>query len=336
MENSNNNNKYEYRASGNAPLLFPTELVAGSFICEDLSTMDIPVSSPFEGKWGATILTHPSPEKFNPAPKFILISWLSLVEKKFYAVADELPQEQIATLLAEKNEETKKPKYNTLIAGMAPYGKLAIWLSGNGITTEVAWLQGKEISMEMKDFKPKSELSKEKYAENELADCKEALKNFQKNGSPTPTLFENYMQKFNYCITPKFNNANFESIELYYYNGELNTIKTNEYDSVMMRAKPSKIVLNWNVGKTRYGGYFWTDEIKIMDAFKNCYGNDVQKEGEFIIQVEESHDQFRFFLKNSNASIEIPTEDMQYIIFKNKLEFCRSKNYKKPKGGWRN
>ena len=328
-----NNNKYEYFVSGNAPLLFPTELVTGSLIFEDLSTMDIPVSSPFEGKWGATILTHTSPEKYFPAPKFILISWLSIVEKKFYAVVDELPQEQIANMLAEKSENTKKPKYNTLVAGMAPYGKLAIWLSGNGITTEVAWMTGKEISMDMKDFNPKSELSKEKYAENELAECKAALKNFQNNGLPTPELFEKYMQKYNYRITPNFN---IKSAEIYYYNGELNAAKTNEYDAVIMRAKPSKIVLHWSIGKTQYSGYFWTDEKKIVDVFQDCYGDDTQKKAEFIIQEENSYKQFRFFLKNSDASIEIPVDDMQYIIFKNQFEFCRSKNYNKPKGGWRN
>ena len=334
MDN-NKKNGFEWFASGNAPVLFPTELVAGGFLFEDLTKLDIPESNPFATGWGKPVSMHLLPDNHHPAPKFILIIWFSIVEAKFYTVSEELPQEQIKALLAEKDEKTKKPKYNRIIAGMAPYGKLAIWLSGNGITTEVAWLQGKDTQSEMKDFNPKSKLSKEKYAEKALADCKEALKNFQENGLPSPVLFKRYMQRFNYRITPKFDDANFESIELYYYNGELNTTKTNEYNAVMMRAKPSKIVLNWSKDKTQYSGYFWTDEKKIMAAFKDCYGDDAQKEGDFIIQVEKSQKQFRFFLKNSDASIEIPEEDMQYIIFKNKFEFCRSNNYNKPKGGWR-
>jgi hypothetical protein len=279
---------------------------------------------------------HLLPDNHHPAPKFIFMIWFSIVEGKFYAVSDELPTAQIEVLLAEKNEKTKKRKYDTLVAGMAPYGKLAIWLSGNGITTEVAWLQGKEVDAKMQDFAPKSKLSKEEYAKKALADCKEAHENFKKNGLPDPMFFERYMQKFNYRITPKFENAaQFESIEIHYYNGELNTTNSGEHTANVMRAKPSKIVLKWRDGKKQYDGYFWTDETKLVETFYNCYGTDTQKEGNLVVQVEASHQQFRFFLQNSDVSIEIPVEDMQYIIFKNKFEFKRSPNYKKPPQGWR-
>jgi hypothetical protein len=287
--------KYEWFASGNAPLLFPTELVTGDFLFDDLSKMRIPESYPFAAKWGEAVSMHLSPEKYHPVPKYILMAWFSVVENKFYAVADELPQKQIEDLLAEKNEKTKKPKYDMLIAGMAPYGNLAIWLSGNGMTTELAWLQGKEISMEMKEFAPNSKLNREEYAKKALADCKEAYKNFKTNGLPDPMLFEQYMQKFNYRITPEFEDAQFEGIEIHYYNGELNTTNTGEHAASAMRAKPSKIVLKWRDGKKQYDGYFWTNEKKIVETFHNCYGNDDRKEGNLIIQVEASHKQFRFF-----------------------------------------
>ena len=330
------NNKYEWFASGNAPLLFPTELVTGDFLFDDLSKIRIPESSPFAAKWGEAVSMHILPEKYHPVPKYILMAWFSIVENKFYAVADELPQEQIEELLAEKNEK-KKPKYNTLIAGMAPYGKLALWLSGNGITTEAAWIQGKEIQMEMKEFAPKSKLDREEYAKKALADCKEACENFKKNGLPDPMLFERYHQKFNYRITPKFESAaRFEGIELYYYNGELNSANSGEHVENSMRAKPCKIVLNWRIGKAQYSGYFWTDENEIIKTFYNCYGSDALKEGNLTIQAESSNKKFRFFLQTDDASVEIPVEEIEYIIFKNKFEFFRSSNYKRPPQGWRN
>ena len=333
----NKNAKFEWYASGNAPLLFPTELVMGNFLNEDLTKMNIPESYPFATTWGKPVSMHLLPEKYHPVPKYILIIWFSIVENKFYTVADELPKEQIETLLSEKNETTKKPKYDTLIAGMAPYGKLAIWLSGNGITTEVAWLQGKEVAIAMKDFAPDSKLNQEEYAKQALADCQEAFENIRKNGLPDPMLFEQYMQKFNYRITPKFENpdAVFTGIEINYYNGELNTTNSGEHAKNTMRAKPSKIVLIWSEGKKQYGSYFWTDEKKLIETFANGYGNNTQKEGNLIIEIKKSNKQFRFSLQTDNASIEIPTENMQYIIFKNKFEFFRSTNYNKPKGGWR-
>ena len=338
MDNINKNNGFEWFASGNAPVLYPTELVTGGFLLDDLTKINIPESCPFATVWGKPVSMHLLPEKYHPVPKFIFIVWFSIVESKFYAVAEELPQEQIKALLTEKNEETKDPKYNTLVAGMAPYGKLAIWLSGNGITTEVAWLQGKEAPAEMKDFAPNSKLSKEEYGKQKLSVCKKAHKNIQDNGLPDEMLFEQYMEKFNYCITPTFKNeeAVLKEIEIYYYNGELNTTCLDEYTENVMRAKPSKIVLNWSMGRTQYSGYFWTNEKKIAETFANFYGNDTKKKGNLIIEIEKDYKQFRFFLRDNATVMEIPTEDMQYIIFKNKFEFCRSKNYNKPKGGWRN
>ena len=333
----NTKNGFEWFAGGNAPLLFPTELVMGNFLGDDLTKVDIPESYPFADVWGKTVSMHLSSEKYHPAPKYIVIAWFSIVEDKFYAVAEELPQELIATLLAEKNEKTKEPKYDTLIAGMAPYGKLAIWLSGNGITTEVAWLQGKEIHVEMKDFAPDSKLNREEYAKEALESCKEASENLWKNGLPDPLLFEQYMQKFNYRITPKFENKEFifNGIELYYYNGEFDTTNAGEHAENAMRAKPSKIVLRWSEGKKQYGAYFWTDEKKLIDTFKSVYGDEVQKEGSLMIEVKSSHKQFQFFLQTDDTSVEIPMEEIPHIIFKNKFEFFKSKNYNRGKGGWK-
>jgi hypothetical protein len=151
-------------------------------------------------------------------------------------------------------------------------------------------------------------------------------------------LFERYMQKFNYRIIPKFENeeAAFEGIELYYYNGEFNTTDPKEHAENAMRAKPYKIVLNWSVGKNQYGGYFWTDEKKIIDIFSKYYDNDVQKEGNFVIEVGKSNDQFKFSLQDNSSRVEIPIEEMQIIVFNNKFEFFKSQNYNRPQGGWRN
>jgi hypothetical protein len=331
--------KYKWFASGNAPLLYPTEIKDGIFLAEDFSNVRIPDSYPFATDWGKVVSTHLLPDNFHSAPKFIVIAWLSIVENKFYAVADELPAEKIAALLAEKDETTKKPKYDTIVAGMAPCGKLAVWLAGNRITTEVAWLQGKEVDFDMKDFAPASNLSSRKeYAQKALSGCPTAYANFQQNGLPKPQLFEQYMQKFNYCFAPKFDNPDtvLDGIEIYCYNGELNALNSDEYLSVASRAKPRKIVLKWRIGKIQYEGYFWLDEQKIIETFTDFYEIKAQKEGNLNIQTDVSNRQFAFCLKNGDTLVDIPTQDMQYIVFKNKFELHRSANYNRPKGGWRN
>ena len=336
MSALNTNNGLEWFASGNAPLLYPVELVLGFFLFDDQTILEIPPSVPFAAAWGKPVSTRLSYENTHPVPEGIAITWFSIVENKFYAVLDGLPKEQIATLLSEKDEKTKKPKYHTLVAGMAPGGKVAIWVCGNGITTEVIWLKGHEVEMEIDMLDPDTKLSREEYAKKALADCKEAAENFQTNGLPDPMLFDGYMQKFNYRIIPKFENAELEGIELFYFNGELNTMRSGEHSVYNMRAKPQKIGIFWRTGKKQYSGYFWPDERKIIQTFCDCYVDDEQIEGNLIIQADASNKEFRFFLQTADASMEIPAEDMEYIIFKNKFEFHRSAHYKKPSQAWRN
>ena len=332
------NRKYEWYPSGNAPLLYPTELFFGDFIFSEGEGLYIPESIPFEGRWGRGEDTHILDNNFFLAPSAINIVWFSYVENQFYSLEADLPKEKITELLAEIDEKTKEAKYNRITAGMAPYGRLAVWVSGIYIITEVAWLQAEPTEVEMEDFAPSVEYTQNEYRDLVFKDCKEAYENYQKNGLPDRMLFERYMQRFNYRITPIFENkdAVFKEIEMCYYNGELNTTNSGEHAENVMRAKPYKIVLNWSIGKAQYGGYFWTDEKKIIETFANFYRNDTQKEGNLVIEVEESNNQFHFFLQDCTTIVEIPVEEIQIIVFKNKFEFFRSKNYNKPQGGWRN
>ncbi len=330
--------KYKYSATGNAPSAYPTEIFFGNILFEDRNGIYIPRSYPFASKWGEISSIHILEEKELLAPCYIDIIWISLSENKFYSLEAPLPKIEIENLLSETNELTEQPIYNYIIAGMAPYGRLAIWLSGNGITTEVAWLQAEEIDVEMEDFAPNSSLSRNEYVETSFRECKEAYEHFLKHGLPDRLLFERYMQKFTYRITVEFENkdAVFEGIELYYYNGELNATNSGEHTTYAMRAKPYKIIINWSIGKTKYSGYFWTDEKRIIDIFSSFYIHNTEKEGTLIINILESNDTFRFSLQDESAIIEIPTEDIQIIVFKNKFEFFRSPNYNKPPQGWRN
>jgi len=309
MDDNSKNKVYEWFASGNAHSLFPAELKEGYFVCADGSKLNIPTeSNPFATTWGKHDALLLLDETSKSVPVSIMIKWFSTVENKSYTVAEDLPQTKMEESLSEINETTKRQKYDHIIAGMAPYGRLAIWLSGPGITTEVAWLKSKDA--------------------NETS---------QQQGVPNPTLFEQYMQKFNYRITPKFETAAaLEKTELFYYNGELNTTNSGEHAENAMRAKPCKIALHWRIEKVQYSGYFWTDEKKIIETFAKFYNNDAQKEGELIIEIGESNKEFKFSLQDKFTTIEIPVEEMEILVFKNKFEFFRSENYNKPPQGWRN
>jgi hypothetical protein len=332
------NKKYEWYAGGSAPSLYPTELFFGDFIFSDGERLYIPKSIPFQGQWGEAGGTHILNNNMFPAPAAIDIIWLSLAENQFYSLQAALPQEKIANLLAEINQKTKKPKYRKITVGMAPYGGLAVWLSGGGIRTEVAWLQAEPTEVAMEDFKPNTRFKTvDECVEFRFKSCEKAYENFQKNGLPDRMLYERYHQKFNYHITPKFENeeAVFERIELDYYNGEYNETNSGEHAENAMRAKPRKIIMNWSIGKANYEGYFWTDENKIIATFANFYDNDPQRETNLIIEIGKDNKQFKFFLQNDYSIMEIPLEELEMIVFRNEFECYRSPSYKRIEGGWR-
>jgi uncharacterized protein YegP (UPF0339 family) len=207
--------------------------------------------------------------------------------------------------------------------------------------------------VDMKDFAPGVEMSQKEYVEEELNmlnSCQEAVENLQKNGLPDPMLFERYHQRFNYRFTPKFENEEtvLDGIGMDFYNGELFDCNKRYYEDVKlfahnmvertsnkMRAKPRKIDLHWTVGETKYSGYFWTDEQKIIDTFADFYDTKAQQEGNLVIEIKNSNTEFRFLLEIGSVVTEIPIEDLHFIIFKDDEEFYRSDNYNRPPGGWR-
>jgi hypothetical protein len=329
--------KYEWFASGNAPKLYPTKMFFGNYILANGSKLYIPPKIVFQTTWGASVGMDVSSNNFRAVPVAIDIVWYSIMEDKFYSVEAPLPSEKIEELLKLRDKQ-KEPVYIFIVAGMAPYGDLAIWLTGGGIRTAVAWIkQGEEVEVEWKDFLPYSGRTREEYTDSSKQRRVKAYENYLQNGLPDRHLFDRYMQKFNYRITPRFENANAmydNDIWLYYYSGELHTNRSTEHLSNAMRAKLRKIVLNWTVGNTEYGGYFWTDEKKIIDTFNRFYGDDTQKEGNLVIEVGKTNDKFAFYLQGETSRVDIPLDEIEIIVFKNGREIYRSPNYSKPPGGW--
>ena len=223
--------KYEWYASGNAPVLYPTELYSEDFILSNNKRLYIPKSIPYASKWGQTGKTHVLDNNKFPAPAAIDIFWYSWVENKFYSLKSALPLERIRNLLEEIDEESDEPLYQDIIAGMAPYGGLAVWLSGSGITTEVAWLQAEETIVEMKDFAPTVVYTQNEYWDLVLKGFEKAYENYQKNGLPDRMLYERYMQKSNYNISFRFEDEDsvFEEIEAIVFKDKYESYRSPNY-----------------------------------------------------------------------------------------------------------
>ena len=330
--------KYPYFVSGNAPVLYPTETFFGNLMWSEDDGISVPYSYPFAAKWGEAVSMHIYDEKEFPVPTFLDMIWFSIVENQFYSIEEKLPAERMEELFQQKDEKGN-PIYEYIIVGMAPYGKVAVWLSGHQKQTEVAWLKAERVDVEMEDFCPSTNLNREEYAEAVFKNAKEAYEYFQANGLPNRMLYENYMARFNYKIHPVLEDetAELQGVDVWYYNGEFDTCLTDEYSDYAMRAKPRKMIVHYKVGKAKYNAYIWFDDVKTRVAFSDFYGEDSAKEMNLVIDIRKSNKEFHILMNGDDLEKpkELPQENVEILVFKNKFESYRSDNYNRPSGGWR-
>ena len=348
---NNKKNEYEWYPSASGHELYPMELFFGEFIFENGGRSSIRKSSTFRAGWGSPVTGLEDYDNAKPIPRAIDIIWYSVMEDKFYSVEATLPYEQMEKMINQPFYSKKKvgsfhTKYHCIIAGMAPYGGLAIWLDGLGIRTQVAWIQGEETDVDMNDFFPGCIYkSREEYAANVPKHSEEAYENFLKNGLPDRMLFNRYMQQFNYRFSIRFENGDavLEKIETNSLSGEINFEYWKEHLVNAMRTKPRKIWITWRVGKIKYDGFFWTDENKIIDTFAKYYQENTQKEGELVFEIGKDNNKFRIYLQDKNNDPENPTpvvelldEELQILIFKDEWECFRNQNYDRIQTHWSN
>lgn len=348
-------NKYEYFLSGSAPIAYPTETFFGNLMWSEDDGISVPYCCPFADEWGKPVSMCVDDEKAFPVPQYIDMIWLSLVENKFYSIEEELPKDIIEQLLQKTDENNGQPLYNYIVVGMAPYGRVALWLNGNKRAKLVAWMDAEEIDIEMEDFCPSTNLSRNEYVKMMLESVEDACVNLETNGLPPRDLFDNYMKQFTYRYLPLYEHWDEKEEKWQPYTEEeqetkpeLDYIEESLYDGTHDKlhdggllnyhkaGKPKKLALTWHIKKSEFTAYFWFDDEAIRTIFDKFYGNHPETQTDFIIHIDPIKNKFqlalyRFGLKEP---LVIPEEAYQLIVFKNKFEHFRSDNYNQPRGAW--
>ena len=347
--------KHAYSLSGSAPKLYPTETFFANLMWSDDDGISVPYCCPFADEWGKPVSMYVDDEKEFPVPSYIDMVWLSLVENQFYSIEEKLPQKEIEQLLQETDKGNGQPLYEYIIVGMAPYGRVALWLHGNKRAKLVAWMEAEEIDVDMEDFCPSTDMQRDEYVDLMLNSVAEAYANFHNNGLPPRDLFDNYMKQFTYRYISLFEHWDEDEEKwLQYTEEEQNTqpvldhIEEALYDGTHDRlhddrlfnyheaGKPKKLVVKWHIKKSEYTAYFWFEGEAIRSIFDRFYGIHPDTKSDFIIHIDSTKDKYqlalyRYGLKEPRI---IPEDAYQLIVFKNKFEYFRSKNYNQPRGAW--
>lgn len=336
-----------FNVSSNYPLLFPARIIAGIFITDGEEGYNILSSNSNSNEWGCPNQLYQSYTS-NKFPIMIDMIWLSIVEEKFYSITNHLPT-TIANHFLEDN------LFDYLVVGIAPYGKIAIWGHGNQKAELLSWMEGDEINVDKESVYPLHydetlhEICQSYINDNEVNSYLAA------NGLPPRDLFDNYMKQFTYRYLPLFEHWDEDEEKWQPYTEEeqetqpeLDYIEEALYDGTHDKlhdggliqyheaGKPKKLAVKWHIKKSEYMAYFWFEDEAIRTIFDKFYGIHPDTKTDFVIHIDPEKKKYELALYRygMNEPKPISEDAYQLIVFKNKFEQYRSKNYDQPRGAW--
>ena len=329
-------NGFSYQISGSAFKNSPVELVYGLIYTEG-DILEIPQKHPFKGEWGT--VESPCMADCEPAsfPLALEICYLSISQQTFYTAQIVFPDGLF--------EMMWMPEFNYILFGMAPNGKIVVWLSGEKKSIMLLSIQAEKTEMDMTDVSPfATSTSVEEF-------CSQYKLVQKKNEHLNVDMFDVYTKQYNYRFCIQVNNAFLESgkerhekdllvhveyIEESLYDGTHDKLHDGGLMKYHQAGKPKKLRVEWHIGKSEYSAYFWFEDERIREVFDRFYGAHPDTKTDFIIRIDAEKRKYelalyRYGLKEPQV---IPEDVYQLLVFKNKFEDYRSENYNQERGAW--
>ncbi|SFZ92547.1 Protein of unknown function [Chryseobacterium limigenitum] len=325
-QNKRMEEKYNWLGTVSAPQEYPMEVYKGAIIADDFSYGFDAIWGTQNTGWGNEGGTMSVETRLMGIPHKLEFTWYSLVERKFYTGKWDLDKEKINDLFKKgfiDQDNNKKTTYTNFIVGLAPKGKVVLWINGPGNQTEVGAFQAHDtIITKEKAYDNAKYMLKEGFADRMLDDPSyetfkpEIRAKIKEQGYPNPDIYEIYRKKFNWkpsVIVPEggewidfgFNN----------YNGEQENLfaESLHNDTYQKRAVPKFCGFYWrDKSKNRYAVWIDSfDEKEIFDLFQK-FGN--EENIDLVIKVNPD---------NTKASLSLKTEKQELPITKAKIRLSR-------------
>jgi len=181
--------KYEWLPTESSYEKFPTSIINGDLIFDDGTSIYIPSSKTVNNGWGELGSTHIVGDRLKPLPTQIRISWFSYAEDKFFTGNFPMPFEKISDLFKKGLQSPvtgEKITYGNIIVGVAPAGKISIWLMADGEVLLVASFKANETKMDWKSITENEDIPRSTYVKSVLDDSlsKDQLLELNLNGVP--------------------------------------------------------------------------------------------------------------------------------------------------------
>lgn len=327
---------YRISVTGNAPGGLPAD-IAFMLLGREPDQICAVRKFPFLGPWGTGGRNDLSAPEEVDIPAYLDLVYLSAAEKKFYAVESALNHEKLVQMLT-SYQEYEEIHMLHFIVGMAPYGKVAVWLYLPLRQYMAGWFHGQEIQVDMEDFFPNNP----DYPLPELCDyfmsISDAPEFGQRKGElPPPDYFEKLMSQYTYryVIAPE-TQATDVVIHEQLYDGTFDKTNDDRLRQYHEAAKPKQIAVKWRDGNNELSAYFWLNAQDVTPVFDRFYGAHHDTKADFIISIDAKNRKYGLSLYRQGLKEPVPLPESAYqlIVFRNRFEDYRSANYSQPRGAW--
>lgn len=203
-QNKKMEEKYSWLGTVSAPQEYPMEVYKGAIIADDFSYSFDTIWGTQNTGWGNNSGTMNVATEKMEIPDELKFTWYSLVEKKFYTGKWTLDKVKIEKLFKDgfiDKDTGKKETYTTFKVGLAPKGKIVLWINAPGVQKEVGDFQAHDtIITKEKAYENAQYMLEDGYAENRLKSdflmAPDVKNRISASGYPDPSIYNTYRKKY--------------------------------------------------------------------------------------------------------------------------------------------
>lgn len=325
-QNTKMEQKYTWLGTISAPQEYPMEIYKGAIIADDFTYGFDAIWGTQNTGWGNEGGTMSVETSKMDIPNKLEFTWYSLVENKFYTGKWDLDKEKIKDLFDKgftDQDNGKKTTYSNFIVGLAPKGRVVLWINGPGNQKEVGAFQAHDtIITKEKAYENAQYMLKEGFADRMLKDPSyetfkpEVRAKIEKEGYPAADIYDVYRKKYNWkpaVILPE--GSEWIDFGMTNYNGEQENLFAESLinDTYKQRAVPKFCGFYWrDENKNRYA--VWIDSFDEKEIFELFQKLGAEKNIDFMIKVNAD---------NSGASVSLKSEKEELPVTKAKIRVSR-------------
>ena len=290
------------------------------------------------GDWGEATTVEEVSSRVDPMPDMLIMRWWSPIERKFYNQVMELDSKKLQNLWEVQEDLGELNRYRYLVAGMSPYGGIAIWLRGYMKSVLIDWRKAEDVSLPEDVF---IRLSKEYPAPQGVL-------------LPTETTFDNNMRQYQYRyvgLEEYFDGKVWQQYDVedeYYDDLDLDSIEDQRFDGTHDQQRdgglmkyhkagcPKRIAVRWHEGNHDFSAYYWLNKDVMPQAFCSFFQKNIEGRIEILLRIDTRANHYGIAMKGDfiQQPQALPADAYQLIVFRNGLELFRSENYAQEDGAW--